>query len=1776
MTVERNTNVSISSSYTTATSSSSRSSFTVVRASSQDVHPALRQSHNGSQANSHKSAKGFLDKLPSITPKRRCSSRLVWPRPLLTVRRMTSEPGFRDGRSATPDLVAGEIRSVQDLFDNPKTPRASLAADIVRREQIAKATAKKMEESRDGTTKHVPFGTMDGMTPLTRTPKTPVASALAPPPPKASLEQQLRAVQNVADVFAPPRVSSVGASPSHKGKTTYQAPKTLERAVDRRQQLLTESTRKAAEERSDEENKRLRMKEQQRLEWETTLAKAKASIRVDETTRATSRLDTATRPRQPSRVSVDSPARGTASQEKDDTKNEKEPGFFSRFRQTLRFKRTKSSLAMREQRKEAASSSKQKQSPKAEALPKVPLLNSLRHPKSMAVMEATTKAAAQPPKIPERRHCRMHSQQREQPSSLVRIFGSSRDQGSRPMRSMPNIRRHAQQNTADLQAAPTRAPPKIPMSVLVAASQEDDDDGDEQDAVGLDSSSPSEQRRQRQDLSHSRPRMGNEVSKPQGAADTVESSRLRSRESTPPIGTGRYADDSDLEGEALENEAGPASSLKVEAPAGTQLQSIYDHPPAPLPSRVPFFSRPPPASDPEFRDGIPTLSSPNRVRPPSPPPATEPLPPQVSTTRIGSSKKSKKSRKSRSSIASSDDRPSSSSTNLASIGTPGGNGAAETAPSLLTKAERKALRKARREARKAALAAGDLAEAMDEQDQSVTSTVPSALEFSHSDVAIQPMPPPPIPSAVPSTPIPQANSNFEEPASINGLVFSGNGERSLDHLAAVDEGAMADMLGQETPEMGPKRKRKASGSSGKESRKKKSKRNESTELENGDAVIYASHSVEADNEMTDAPQEQQMLALDTAQDAHHEIQSNPISELSNGAIQAMVAGSQAVSDLALDPSLAALDSSHYEQQNGQEAAEMLNTGENFALHQQEASETAYRNRNLTPGPDAFSTGVNLGQHEITGDGAINQGYQVQDGVAQTAETSQNMAQENIPPPSGDQAAPETPTLFPGSQSVGRRKSKISYLDRQAAEVVENLTELPGQDAASPAVRNRIERAAKRKPRTQTNAGEGPSSSNTGGSGKKAKVQKDWAKGALSAEENAKIQEAVEEFRSEQGMSQFEVNEMIHEDPSRKGTERHRLLWEKVHASLPRRPPRIINYRTRKLFHNFIGRQVFTKEEDDELRRLVELKGPRWSEIGALINRSPLDIRDRWRNYTVCGDKKKADFWNQEEEARLVELVVEAIDSIKQSRAHSNQDDSQESAERDISWEGISRGMDRTRSAKQCREKWALLRERQRVASDGTIQDGGDRITEVLEKTRSDLRKMKPEDKLRLIEAVRKTNVELDDNIVWSKIGNSKFRKQWNRNTLRVMWARLRQTVERQGSMSTLAVADALIEQYKKDNVLVELGDSDVDNEAEVSLLDVGPSARKTYRTPRVAAPKNQFEALKAGGTDSPNGTPTKWKGRPKDKQQASGNVVQDEEAHEQGEADGINQSADESYVPAAKRPRNRKSGDGLQSNGRRPSASTKPETPGKYKSAQFVNDDDDEDDSGDKAQRSASPEVPASPERSQPDSAGDSASGLVVDSQVAGGDSQEFADEDRMETESVDLDQPDRSKSVSGSAIQGDEVEDVEDDGFETAPPRANSTVSDNSSVFAASKFKKRKSAATATPSTLRKTRKPRTPFSGGRNHATLSVYDDIESAHGESSQPNADHPDDVGIMSTQDEEAHQRHMELTGDELSFQPAEPEENDSEAERRRLAQLSDEDSDMEDIPAQLPSQMTIEQ
>ncbi|KLU90978.1 hypothetical protein MAPG_09503 [Magnaporthiopsis poae ATCC 64411] len=123
-------------------------------ASALDIHPALRKSQDTAR---NGPIKDRQTSLPTVTPRRATSK--LWPRPLRTVRKMTSEPtlpsnggdGGERKKQQPAFLVQGvmhDITSVQDLFKNPKTPRASLEAEKVRREQLAKVASRQQHDKQ--------------------------------------------------------------------------------------------------------------------------------------------------------------------------------------------------------------------------------------------------------------------------------------------------------------------------------------------------------------------------------------------------------------------------------------------------------------------------------------------------------------------------------------------------------------------------------------------------------------------------------------------------------------------------------------------------------------------------------------------------------------------------------------------------------------------------------------------------------------------------------------------------------------------------------------------------------------------------------------------------------------------------------------------------------------------------------------------------------------------------------------------------------------------------------------------------------------------------------------------------------------------------------------------------------------------------------------------------------------------------------------------------------------------------------------------------------------------------------------------------------------------------------------------------------------------------------------------------------------------------------------------------------------------------------------------
>ncbi|EPS45723.1 hypothetical protein H072_114 [Dactylellina haptotyla CBS 200.50] len=102
------------------------------------------------------------------------------------------------------------------------------------------------------------------------------------------------------------------------------------------------------------------------------------------------------------------------------------------------------------------------------------------------------------------------------------------------------------------------------------------------------------------------------------------------------------------------------------------------------------------------------------------------------------------------------------------------------------------------------------------------------------------------------------------------------------------------------------------------------------------------------------------------------------------------------------------------------------------------------------------------------------------------------------------------------------------------------------------------------------------------------------------------------------------------------------FWNILMHNLPHRSRYSLYCHVKRMYNDFPDRGKWTAEQDEELRTLVAAKGTKWNIIGREINRMPEDCRDRWKNYLVCGEKRKRDQWSEEEEGKLTEILGQML------------------------------------------------------------------------------------------------------------------------------------------------------------------------------------------------------------------------------------------------------------------------------------------------------------------------------------------------------------------------------------------------------------------------------------------------------------------------------------------------------------------------------------------------------
>lgn len=427
------------------------------------------------------------------------------------------------------------------------------------------------------------------------------------------------------------------------------------------------------------------------------------------------------------------------------------------------------------------------------------------------------------------------------------------------------------------------------------------------------------------------------------------------------------------------------------------------------------------------------------------------------------------------------------------------------------------------------------------------------------------------------------------------------------------------------------------------------------------------------------------------------------------------------------------------------------------------------------------------------------------------------------PTVGDSHEPEQSKVG-GSQAPSPEKPRKPKRKRRAA-INASDDEMESLLAAGPAKRRKGANSL------------GLSDHEEGGEGKRKRASsasKSKATGPWTQRELNDLGKVVEDFMDENRLTQHELNQLVQQAPN-KAKSVNKDFWDKAEQAIPQRTRKQITERARRIYHNFVARGTWTEEQKEEVHELFQTHPKKWAEIAVMINRDQKDVRDYWRNQYLVLESQIKSRWSKDEEERLKEVVEEALSRIRITRENSDESrhsSRAKSVEDDamLDWQQISAAMDLTRSRQQCRWKWVDMREKGLVGDEsillptqprGSTEPNGNMtngISEKLANAREDYRGMGPEDKFRLIDAIKDSGVREDKHIPWRTLVDERFRTKWHRPTLRLVWYRLRQTVPNYEDQDVEANARHLVNYYHMHQMPPRFDDNQADEQIEEQVV----------------------------------------------------------------------------------------------------------------------------------------------------------------------------------------------------------------------------------------------------------------------------------------------------------------------------------------------------------------------
>lgn len=304
-------------------------------------------------------------------------------------------------------------------------------------------------------------------------------------------------------------------------------------------------------------------------------------------------------------------------------------------------------------------------------------------------------------------------------------------------------------------------------------------------------------------------------------------------------------------------------------------------------------------------------------------------------------------------------------------------------------------------------------------------------------------------------------------------------------------------------------------------------------------------------------------------------------------------------------------------------------------------------------------------------------------------------------------------------------------------------------------------------------------------------------GPLSKLEWRKVDEVVEQYKTEHKLEQTKLNELVQSTKRAQGDE-IKDLWTRLYEALPIRTHVAVMRACRRRFNNFDARGKWSTEDDDMLRQAYADSPGRWVKIGGVLGRMPEDCRDRWRNYLSCGDQRRIDDWTSKEETLLRASVHDCAEALKQDAKAKAKGEGH--AFRDQDWESqvnfnvVSEKMDFTRSRLQCYTHWRVMQNRD-PSITGSVRKSEGGASNRQGRALANFKKMKPGDKYEILSHIADSQAKEDEEIPWKQIARENRESRWTTRDRKEAFIKLKS--ELAGDKETLRDAlEVMLEHFR--------------------------------------------------------------------------------------------------------------------------------------------------------------------------------------------------------------------------------------------------------------------------------------------------------------------------------------------------------------------------------------------